>query len=244
MMSFTNLPEALPLIFGNGSSDLLNILFQTFCLPSGRVLTVEPDFFLYKRLSYLYGCHALEKIEYLVSNTDSIVVIDEAYFPYADVSCVSLLNQYDNLIVIQSLSKLGLAGIRLGYLMSQQRLLEAIKKVILPFNVSAMSLHLAQCLLNDAADVSLRIKKTIDERRRICDWIKQSNDYTVHASHTNFINMKPLFKSSKALHAYLLSQKIKTTYVDVPGFIDDMLRVSISTPSHNDEFLTCLSKFK
>jgi histidinol-phosphate aminotransferase len=280
-----NLPNKLSMIFGNGSSDLINCLFQLFCLPRGSVLTVNPDFFLYKRLTRIYTadfhtvdfqgslektidklilkanrinpsmlilsnpnnplacCYDLALIEKLVSNVKCPVVIDEAYFAYAKQSSAVLIDKYPNLMVIQTLSKLGFAGLRLGYIMASGQLLTAIKKIVLPFNVNKLTLEMAQKLLEDRYAIKTRIRQTINEREKVLAWIKQSQEYTCHKSHTNFINLKPLNYSAKLVHEYLLKHGIKTVYVDMPGIIENSLRISIDTPEHNQRLLECLVFF-
>ena len=78
-------------------------------------------------------------IREIIKTAKGLVVIDEAYAPFADASFIDSLGQYDNLLVMRTVSKLGLAGLRLGYIAGLPDIIEQLHKIRLPYNINSLT---------------------------------------------------------------------------------------------------------
>ena len=102
------------------------------------------------------------------------VIIDEAYGDYLskDYSCIDLINKYENLIVIRTFSKgLGLAGIRAGYIISNEKICNYLEKMLHPYNISQISRKLAIKALEDKKFLEYCINKTKQNKKRLQDYM-------------------------------------------------------------------------
>lgn len=272
------------LILGNGSFELLNTLFQVFCLPQAKVLTPFPDFFIYPRLCKIYGSTLRqvkatdklrlniddfidaarrftpdliilsnpnnpttglivhEDIERIASSTKAIVIVDEAYMHYAHDSAISLIDDHPNLIVLQTLSKIGLAGLRMGYLLCHEQLEEAIKKCIMPFPINGLSLKLARIILDDPRILAQRIDETIQQRSLLSTQIEAIEGFHVHPSHTNFLNIYHQNLSTKQLYQHLFEHDIIVTPSDIPGFLPGCIRVGVGRDWQHQQLIASLQQ--
>src|SRR5512136_694034 len=110
----------------------------------------------------------LEEVEALIEEFPGIVMVDEAYGEYADYSVVPLINKYENLVVLRTFSKaFGLAGLRLGYAVANQRLTSAINKLPAPYAISVLSLSMGKKLLENMTIVKEYVEALKTERRRL-----------------------------------------------------------------------------
>ena len=80
-----------------------------------------------------------KKIEAIINKTPGVVVIDEAYASFSGRSMLSLVKKYDNVIFLNTLSKLGMASIRLGFLIGNKDIIAQLDKVRLPYNINSLS---------------------------------------------------------------------------------------------------------
>ena len=97
--------------------------------------------------------HQIRKI---IEASQGLVVIDEAYAPFAGASFIDSLGQYDNLLIMRTVSKLGLAGLRLGYIVGHPCIIEQLNKIRLPYNINSLT--------QLSADFALSRKALFDEQ--------------------------------------------------------------------------------
>ncbi|MCK5640458.1 MAG: histidinol-phosphate transaminase, partial [Gammaproteobacteria bacterium] len=135
-----------------------------------------------------------EVLEHILQTSNGLVVIDEAYHAFAGKSYMDKLGQYDNLLVMRTLSKLGLAGLRLGLLAGPAEWLCEFDKVRLPYNINVLTQLSAEFALKHS-DVFIEQTRTIcDERTRLMQTLEILPDINVYPSAANFI----LFRLEKA----------------------------------------------
>ena len=121
---------------------------------------------------------------------DSILIIDEAYGDFSNNSAVPLINQYENLIVMRTLSKaFGLAGLRVGAMISNEELVKYIWKVKVPYNLDILSQYAALKALENIEQVSLYTNEVMRLRGELIVSLKNLN-FTVYNSGANFIFVK------------------------------------------------------
>lgn len=135
------------------------------------------------------------EIRRLLSSTDALVVVDEAYMEFAreDNSVISAINEFENLIVLKTVSKLGLAGLRCGFAIGCHRLISALKKTKSPYNMNTLTQLAVTAAMRNFDGISENIKKIKNAVRRLYDSIKPleaAGGFEVDISDTNFIYLR------------------------------------------------------
>ncbi|WP_101773759.1 histidinol-phosphate transaminase [Peptostreptococcus faecalis] len=187
---------------------------------------------------------SIDKIkELLEQNKNRLVIIDEAYVDFGAESSVCLLNQYDNLLVVGTMSKSrSLAGTRVGYALGNSELindLNTIKYNFNPYNVNTLSQTIARKVFENKKDFQKSVDKIISTRERISkELIDLGFDLT--DSKANFIFAKcPNDKLGEYFYEELKSKKILVRYWNKP-FIDKYIRISIGTDQEMDKLIEAL----
>jgi len=185
----------------------------------------------------------LELIEDILQNTDKLVIIDEAYVQFSDTdSLKGKLEQYPNLVVLQTLSKLfGLAGLRLGLCWASQEIINILNKVKPPYNINSLSQEKAVEVL-DRVDIELIRNQTSQERNKLklallsISWVSM-----VYDSDSNFL----LFRCDNADLRYnqFLENNIVVRNRSKQLNCNNCLRISIGTPEQNKKTIELLSTF-
>jgi len=182
---------------------------------------------------------ALEDIEAIIETSPGVVVIDEAYAPFTDKSFMSRLGEYSNLLVMRTVSKLGLAGLRLGLLAGPHDWLEQIDKTRLPYNINVLSQFSAVFALQHYEVLEKQTLQIRADRADLLEQLKAIRGVQVWPSQTNFI----LFRVADALAVFNdLKQQgilIKCLHGSHP-FLENCLRVTVGTPEENMAFLQAL----
>lgn len=175
------------------------------------------------------------EIKKLLENVDSIVVVDEAYIEFAGDSMVEEISQYKNLIVLRTLSKaLGLAAIRLGYMISCQEIINVIMKVKSPYNLNSISQYIGIEALKNKDKIFKYVEEVKIERDYLYGELIQL-PLKVYKSDTNFI----FFKSD----VDGLSKKLEKEGILIRSFSGDLegfYRVTVGSRWENEEFLKSL----
>jgi histidinol-phosphate aminotransferase len=180
-------------------------------------------------------------IERIIAAAPGLVVVDEAYHAFAAKSFLPRLPNHPNLLVMRTLSKLGLAGIRLGVLAGAGRWLGEIGKVRLPYNVNTLTQIVASEMLqhgNVLTDQAAAIKL---ERRRLLQRLQEMPGVTAHPSDANFI----LFRVRQAERVFDGLKQRGVLIRSLHGshrLLADCLRVTVGTPDENAAFLTALTQ--
>jgi len=180
-----------------------------------------------------------ERILSIVNASRGIVVIDEAYQPFSGRrGMLYLLNDYENVTIMRTLSKVGFAALRVGILIGREELIEAVNRVRLPFNVSALSQAVAVEALKNFAEVKTALKMICKEREVLFGELERTGGVTPYPSEANFI----LFKVRNAYTVYkrLLSRGVLVRYMG--PVLKDCLRVTVGTPEDNAFFLNALRR--
>lgn len=173
----------------------------------------------------------------LLDNVNSIVVVDEAYIEFAEGSMVGEISKYNNLIVLRTLSKaLGLAAIRLGYMVSNQDIINIINKVKSPYNLNSISQFIGTKALEDKDKISKYVEEVKLERDYLYNSLAQL-PVDPYESNGNFI----LFKSN----IQGLDRKLEKEGILIRGFSGDLegcYRVTVGDRWKNEEFIKSLKE--
>ncbi len=187
----------------------------------------------------LFDSNAISRI---IEASPGIVVIDEAYHAFADASFMADLPRYPNLLVMRTLSKLGLAGLRLGLLAARPEWITHLEKLRLPYNVGIATQLIAAKVLQHL-EVLLRQAAEIKRERAIMNaQLAALGGIAAFPTDANFI----LFQVAEANGAGQVFQKLKKQGILIKNLdgshplLKDCLRVTIGTPDENRQFLTAL----
>ena len=168
-------------------------------------------------------------IDILEHNSDSVVIIDEAYVDFGAESVVSLLDTYDNLIVVQTFSKSrSLAGSRIGYALADKAIIKALHDVKYSFNsytIDRITMKLGVEAIRDEAYFRECIDKIICTKNWTYDRLAELG-FKVCKSSANFLFAKPSGISAAALYEELKMRNILVRYFDKPR-INEYLRITI-----------------
>lgn len=186
-----------------------------------------------------------EEIEVILkTNEDRIVIIDEAYVDFGSISCISFLDKYPNLIIVQTFSKSrNLAGARLGFAIASKEIIEDLNKVKFSFNpydISGLSLLAGVEAVKDKEYLENCTKKVIATRERISDeFIKLG--FKVIPSKTNFLFVTHTLISGEDYYKKLRDKGILTRHYKEPR-IDNYIRITIGTDEEMDAVIKITNK--
>ncbi|KTD82689.1 histidinol-phosphate transaminase [Legionella waltersii] len=177
-------------------------------------------------------------------SNQSVVVVDEAYIEFAqDKSALCLLSQFENLILLRTLSKAhGLAGLRLGAIIAQEHVIEAINRVIPPYIHSSPSLALSSKAIEQSDWVNKVLTQLIPSRTYLIEQLKQIICIKkVYPSETNFILVQSDF-------AYELAQFLDERSISVRTFsptsvLHDHLRITVGSDEQNKQLIDSIALF-
>jgi histidinol-phosphate aminotransferase len=271
------------LLLGNGSDEVLDLIFRVFCEPKvDTVIALPPTYGMYEVLAntndvglikislldnyqpnideilkaqnsqtkLLFLCSPnnptansfnADKIETLIKKFTGIVVIDEAYIDFSSQeSWIGRLNEFPNLIVIQTLSKAyGLAGIRLGACYSSTKIISVLNKIKPPYNINQLTQQTALKALQNSIKTNNEIAIIISERNQlIIDLEEISFIVKIYPSDANFL----LVKVDNAIVRYdqLVEHKIIVRNRTNLPLCENCLRFTVGTKEENKKLMNTL----
>jgi len=184
-------------------------------------------------------------IKKLLQEFNGVVVVDEAYADFARYSVINWVRDYDNLAVLRSFSKaFGLAGLRLGYLVSNKSIVKYVQKVMDPFNVNVVTQQLITLALQNWNYFEERISFVVNEREWLMENLTQIDGVTPYPSDANFI----LFKVTKGnLTSAIVKERLENRNVLVKDrghlpLLENCIRVTVGTRNMNETFLSALKE--
>jgi histidinol-phosphate aminotransferase len=187
----------------------------------------------------------LAEIEWLLQrNTESVVVVDEAYVDFGGASAVALVDRYPNLLVVQTLSKSrSLAGLRVGFALGQPELIQALERVKDSFNsypLDRLALVGAVAAMEDREHFERTRRAVMDSRAALCRELEQLG-FHMPPSAANFIFASHPQRDAAELAAALRARGIIVRHFRLPR-IDQHLRITIGTPEQNAALLAALGE--
>lgn len=179
----------------------------------------------------------------IIEASKGLVVIDEAYAPFADASFMARLGQYENLLVMRTVSKLGLAGLRLGYIAGQPAIIEQLNKIRLPYNINILTQVSAEFALSHHEVFDQQTQAICADRAFVFEQLNALEGITAYPSAANFILFKTPQGRATEIFLSLKQQGVLIKNLSPQaGLLTDCLRVTIGKPEENAAFLTALSK--
>ena len=176
-------------------------------------------------------------IREMLSRSDTLVLLDEAYYEFSGHSLMEEREHYPNLVITRTFSKAyGLAGLRVGYVVAHPEIVDELNKVRLPYNLNRFSQLAATLLLKRPDRLAQHLQLIRNERERVFNALTAIDGIHPFPTDANFI----LFRTDPpALEVFqrLLDHGVLVRNLDRPGPLQNCLRITIGTPRDNDLFL-------
>lgn len=182
-------------------------------------------------------------VELIEAAKDSLVVVDEAYINYASRDHRGLLKKYENVVILRTLSKIGFAGLRVGWLMGSKSVIAEVDKARLPYNLTTHSQKLATIALTELAPEIERTTEYVKrERSRVSEELARMKGVHVVPSEANFLWLELERPSEEVFVALGKEGVLVRSFHGRGGRLDRCLRVTIGTASQNSRFLESLQR--
>lgn len=180
-------------------------------------------------------------VENIIQAAPGVVVLDEAYHAFSGRSFMTRLNDFDNLLVMRTLSKSGLAGLRLGLLAGPNEWISELDKIRLPYNINILSQRTAEFILAHHEILDAQIQQICQSRDTLYALLADLNDIQVWSSATNFILFRSTIKPGDDIYHGLKKQGILIKNLHGNHqLLAQCLRVTVGTEDENIKFLDAL----
>ncbi len=173
----------------------------------------------------------------IVQASKGFVVVDEAYGPFTDQSFVDELEKYSNLLLLRTASKLGLAGIRFGWLSGNTGVIAELNKLRLPYNINQLTQLTMEFALDHYGEFQSQAKKICQSRSTLYEMLVALNGVEPVPSSANFILFKVTSGDADQVFDQLLAQKILIKNVGKQPGLANCLRVTVGTDEENMSFM-------
>ncbi len=182
----------------------------------------------------------LDDLRELASRVSGVLAIDEAYVDFADYSALSLAREFDNVIILRTLSKgYSLAGLRLGFGVANPKLISGLFKVKDSYNVDALAILVGTAAMQDQNYKNACAERVRRSRIKLTTGLRQVG-FQVRDSQGNFLLVTPPNNRAAAIYESLKQQNILVRYFNLPG-LDDKLRITVGTDEQNQKLLQAIS---
>lgn len=184
---------------------------------------------------------AADAVEAIIAATPGLVVLDEAYFAFTDASFMQRLGDYPNLLLMRTVSKLGLAGLRLGLLVGPKPWLTEFEKLRLPYNINSLTQISADFALAHHEIFAAQVQRIRADRADLQQALAALPGITVYPSAANFILFRtPACQGDRLFQALLKAGILIKNLSAASALLQDCLRVTVGRPEENQAFLTAL----
>lgn len=172
---------------------------------------------------------------------ESLVVVDEAYIDYAERDQLDALRRHDNVVVLRTLSKIGFASLRVGWLAGNAELLAELDKLRLPYNLSTPAQKLATAILTELEpEITRTTSLIVSERARVTQELDKLSGVEVTPSQANFLWIRCERPAGEVFEALKQRSILVRSFHERGGRLGQQLRVTLGTPEENDAFLAAL----
>jgi len=213
------------------------IRVEDYARPNGGIIFPNPN----APTGCLLPLAAIERL--LQHNTESVVLVDEAYIDFGGQSAIALVDRYPNLLVTQTLSKSrSLAGLRVGLAVGHPDLIDALERVKNSFNsypLDRLAIVGAAAAFNDREHFEQTRQAVINSREQLVGDL-QARGFEVLPSAANFIFARHPQQDAAQLAAKLRDQGVIVRHFKLPR-IEQFLRITIGTPEQNQALLDALA---
>ncbi len=179
----------------------------------------------------------------IIEMAPGLVVLDEAYHPFAQKSFMPKLAKYEQLLVMRTVSKMGLAGLRLGLLAGHPALIEEINKLRLPYNINVLTQQAAFSALQYVEVLDEQAALIREQRQGMLATLSAISQLEVFPSHANFILFRVCEGSAETVFNAIREQGVLIKNMKATsGPLQQCLRVTVGKPEENVAFISALEK--
>ncbi len=220
-------------------------LDDEFAVPAGKLFKSEGGVIIANPNAPTGRFLSIEEVKSILDNNPSnVVIVDEAYIEFGGESAVQLTNEYPNLLVIQTMSKShALAGMRVGFAVGNNELVEAMNRVKNSFNsytLDRLAIIAGTEALKDEEYYRETWRKIVATRERVCGEL-EAMGFEIVASRANFIFISHREAAARDIFSKLRAKGILVRYFNKPR-ISNRLRVSIGTDAEMDAFVAAVQE--
>jgi histidinol-phosphate aminotransferase len=168
----------------------------------------------------------------------SLVVVDEAYIDYADRSQLDLFRSYENVAILRTLSKVGFASLRVGWLVGKKELVRELDKVRLPYNTTGVSQALAALVVGELWNDVLGVVETVKaERARLAEAFARFPGVQLSPSQANFLWVRTPGPAEGLFRALGERGILVRSFHEAGGRLAQQLRITVGSPAENEELV-------
>ena len=182
-----------------------------------------------------------DELASLADELSGILLIDEAYVDFAEANCTQLVKEFDNVIILRSMSKgYSLAGMRFGYAIAQSNLIKGLMKVKDSYNVDAIALAVATAAIKDQKYFTETTEKVKKARGLLIEQLRDLG-FDVPQSQANFVLARCKNHKADIIFDKLKERRIYVRYFNLPG-LEDKLRITVGTDEQNNKLISALKE--
>lgn len=171
----------------------------------------------------------------------ALIVIDEAYVDYADRDQLELYRKYDNVAVLRTLSKIGFAALRIGWMIARPELVRELDKARLPYNMNSVSQSLGRLVLGElSGEIDATVRSVRQERAAVAAELARLPGVSATPSQANFIWFRTQRPAEEVFRELMARQVLVRSFHARGGRLKHQLRVTIGTAEENAAFLQAL----
>ncbi len=179
----------------------------------------------------------------LIAACSGLVVVDEAYLAFTDADALNLLDDYSNLVLMRTLSKVGLAGLRMGLLIGAPEWIAEINKIRLPYNINVLTQAAVTFALKNFDQLHQQTEQLRRNRTELAAALKSFPGVTVWPSEANFILLRAPAGKAKLIFEELKSKGVLIKCLDgAHPALQDCLRITVGTGDENQRLLAALGE--
>jgi histidinol-phosphate aminotransferase len=184
--------------------------------------------------------YSLERlVELITALPRSLIVVDEAYIDYSDQNQLELYRRFENVVILRTLSKIGFAALRLGWLVARPELIREIDKVRQPYNLSTLTQRLGTLAVSElSSEIADTVSYVVKERDRVSAALSELETVQVTPSQANFLWVRSERPASEVFEGLKERGVLVRSFHARGGRLAQQLRVTIGTIAENDAFLT------
>ena len=189
------------------------------------------------------NAYPVADIERIIAAAPGLVVIDEAYQPFAGATFMPRIAEAGNLVVLRTVSKIGMAGVRLGYVAGRPEWINEFDKTRSPFNVSVLSEAVATKLLENKQVLDEQAASVLAERDRLVEALKIVKGITQFPSAANFVLARVEGAAGKGTQVFARMKQLGVLVKNFSGghpLLENCLRLTVGTPDENKAMLAAL----
>jgi histidinol-phosphate aminotransferase len=184
---------------------------------------------------------SIDELASLADDLAGVLLVDEAYVDFAPDNAARLVKEFDNVIVLRSMSKgYGLAGLRFGYAIASADMMAGLFKVKDSYNVDTVGVALATAAIKDQKYFSQNVEKAKAERAKLSGQLRALG-FAVPKSAANFVLAQSNNCKASEIYEQLVSRNIYVRYFSLPG-LGDKLRITVGTPEQDDRLISALKE--